>query len=84
MWITTRHKHVDGQGHKSEQTVTINMNRVLAYHSRKDGVTRLYFQIGHDIEDHRSASWLDVLTPKKKIDRVLSAKSTSPPRDIEE
>ncbi len=83
MWLETEHKHIDELGHKSEQTITVNMDRVLTYHERKDGTTRIYFELGHDIEDHRSASWMDVLTPKKKIDRILSTKRASSNRDLD-
>ncbi|MFP4176866.1 MAG: hypothetical protein ACOCR1_05055 [Planctomycetota bacterium] len=74
MWIETMHVHIDEQGRKKKQAVTLNMNNVIGYMARGDDRTRLFFELGHDLQDRRSAHWMDVLNPKEEFDQLLDVK----------
>ena len=73
MWVQVRHMHIDGHGRQKEMILTVNMDAVVGYTELENGRTRLFLKIGHDIEDHRSAHWMDILNPKEEIDRVMDA-----------
>jgi hypothetical protein len=75
MWLEVKHLRIDEHGRQRETDVTVNMERIVAYTALKDGKTRLFLEIGHDIEDHRSARWLDILNPKAEIDEAMNAQS---------
>lgn len=73
MWLEVKHMRIDEHGRQRETAITLNMDRVVAYTELKNGKTRLLFEIGHDIEDHRSARWMDILNPKEEIDEAMNA-----------
>ena len=71
MWMKAEHEVVDNQGRRVRRNITINMNLALCYVGLDDERTRLYYSLGHDLEDHRSATWIDVVEPKEKLDKKL-------------
>ena len=72
MWIKGKHIAVDNQGRRISRDITLNMNLVIGYIALDEERTRLFFGIGHDLEDHRNASWVDIQEPKSKVDQMLA------------
>jgi hypothetical protein len=75
MWLEVKHMRIDEHGRQRETEITLNMDRVVAYTELKNGKTRLLFEIGHDIADHRSARWMDILNSKEEIDEAMNSQT---------
>ena len=73
MWITAKHTRIDQHGRSISTEITVNMEKVIAYFEIEENRTRLFLEIGHDVEDHRTAKWLDVNEPKSKVDEAIQA-----------
>lgn len=71
MWIKGKHVVIDNQGRRVTRDITLNMNQAIGYIALDEERTRLFFCVGHDVEDHRNASWVDIDEPKSKVDRFL-------------
>ncbi len=72
MWIKGRHIVVDNQGRQISRDITLNLTRVIAFVALDEERTRLFFNVGHDLEDHRNANWVDMYEPKSKLDAILA------------
>lgn len=79
MWVKGRHTQVDAQGRQVSQDITLNLARAVGYISLDKERTRVYFAVGHDLEDHRNGTWVDLNEPKSKIDEILHKSKKSPP-----
>ncbi len=72
MWIKGKYQETDSQGRQITRDITLNLSRAICYATeREEDRTRIYFKVGHDLEDMRNASWIDLKEPKAKIDKVL-------------
>lgn len=71
MWIKGKHVAVDNQGRPVKRDITVNMGKVICYIALDEERTRLYCDMGHDLEDHRNASWIDLEEPKSKLDGII-------------
>lgn len=71
MWIKGKHIAVDNQGRRITRDITLNMSLVIGYIALDGERTRLFYGIGHDLEDHRNASWVDIYEPKSKLDAII-------------
>ncbi len=76
MWIKGKHMAVDNQGRRVKRDITINLNQALAYIELDEERTRVLFEVGHDIEDHRNSNWIDLQEPKTRIDSLLGHNKT--------
>ncbi len=72
MWIKGKHVEVDNQGRPVSRAITLNLERAICYVEMEENRTRVFFYVGHDLEDHRNATWVDLQEPKEKLDMVLS------------
>jgi hypothetical protein len=74
MWIIAKHTRIDSQGRLISTNVTVNMDHVITYLELEENSTRLFLEIGHDVEDHRTAKWIDIQESKEQIDSVMETK----------
>lgn len=71
MWIKAKHVIVDNQGRTVDRNITVNLSNAICYAELDGEKSRIYFEVGHDLEDHRNASWVDVHEPKEKLDDII-------------
>ncbi len=81
MWAKGKHVSVDNQGRRVSKDITINLSRAIGYIAQDEDRTRVFFEVGHDLEDHRNASWVDLDEPKSKLDNVLGKSRPSGNKD---
>lgn len=75
MWLRATQTIVDKHGREVSREVTVNMDSVVACCQLNENQTRLFAQVGHDLEDHRSASWVDIDATAKELNQALAARS---------
>ncbi len=72
MWIKGKYQETDSQGRQITRDVILNLGRAICYATkREEDQTRIYFKVGHGLEDRRNAIWIDLNEPKAKIDKVF-------------
>ncbi len=72
MWIKGKYQETDNQGRQVKRDITLNLSRAICYTTvREEGMTKIYFAVGHDLEDLRNANWIELNEPKAKIDELL-------------
>ncbi len=71
MWVRGTHIAIDNQGRQVSRDISINLNLAICYVELDEERTRVFYSVGHDIEDHRNASWVDLHEPKSKVDGLL-------------
>jgi len=77
MWIKGKHVEIDNQGRRIDRDICLNLSRAIGYMEMGEERTRIFFHVGHDMEDHRNASWVDLHEPKSKLDAILSKQKLS-------